>query len=113
MMAPTQDRSPSVKIRQNNGRAKKARAIHGNTEPVGSLEASIVEMARSGELAKAAEGAIALARKQGLPITFQGGTKIIKQYADGREEVLEVIRPVAYKLPKGVKIFAAGGTGKR
>ena len=91
-----------------NGSPKSPRrngAANGHREPPGSLEAMIVEMARSGELAKAARRAIRQARSHGLPITFRRGDQIIEQQADGSETILGRIPQHEFKLPKGVKII--------
>ena len=84
-------------------RSRKTPLANGHREPAGSLEGSIMEMARRGELAKPARLAIRRLRRKGLPITFQRGNEIIKQHADGRMEVLGFVEPVAYQIPKGVR----------
>ena len=101
-----------MKNGNGNGSSGKARAANGHREPAGSLEGSIMGMARRGELTKPAQLAIRRLRRKGLPITFQRGNEIIKQHADGREEVLGIVEPVAYRIPKGVKIISAKVNGR-
>ena len=97
--------SVEMKNGSTNGRAGKARGGNGHREPAGSLEGAIMGMARRGELAVPARLAIRRLRRKGVPITFRRGQEIIKQHADGREEVLGVIELPAFKLPKGVRII--------
>jgi hypothetical protein len=101
-----------MKIANSNGTRRRSSRANGHTEPAGSLEASIQKMARNGDLAKAAQQAIRRLRRKGLPITFQRGMTIIKQHADGREEILGVVKPVEYRLPKGVKIIPQRANGE-
>ena len=69
------------------------------------LEGSIVKLALSGELAKAARAAIRQQKKLGLPVTFQRGSQVVRQYVDGREEILGEIEQPEFRLPHGVKII--------
>ncbi|HEY4328328.1 MAG TPA: hypothetical protein VGN88_01230 [Phycisphaerae bacterium] len=73
----------------------------------GMLESAIVDLAVSGELAKASQLAIRRLKRKGLPVTFQRGTQIVKQYSDGREEVLAQIKQASFKVPSGVTILGA------
>lgn len=75
------------------------------TEDAYSLEGNIARLAGSGELAKAGQEAIARQKKLGIAVTFKRGDEVIKQWPDGREEVLERIERVKYKLPAGVGII--------
>ena len=94
-----------MKNGSGNGSAAKVPMTNGQREPAGSLEGMIMEMARRGELAIPARLAIRRLRRKGVPITFRRGQQIIKQHANGREEVLGVIERLEYKLPKGVRII--------
>jgi hypothetical protein len=96
-----------VKRRKTSGKATSAsattrRAIGAER---GSLESGLYKLATSGELSKAARAAIKKQQKQGLPITFQRGDQIIKQYADGREDILATLPRQPYVRPKGVKVI--------
>jgi len=79
----------------------------GSDPEENSLEDAIVRLALSGELAKAAGDAIRKAKRLGLPVTYLRGNQVVKEYADGRIEVIETLAPPApYALPRGVKIFS-------
>lgn len=56
-----------------------------------SLEAQLPRLAAEGKLEGAAREAIEGQKAKGLAITFLRGSSIIKQYPDGREEVLGTI----------------------
>jgi len=64
-----------------------------------------VQLAISGKLAEVGRRAIEAQRKLGLPVTIQKGDQVIKRYADGREEVLEIIPRRKFKVPRGVAII--------
>jgi len=70
-----------------------------------ALEQKVVKLALQGHLRKLARDAIRRQTTRGLPVTFKRGKKIVKRYADGREEVLQVVQPSKYKLPPGVRII--------
>ena len=53
-----------------------------------SLEAQLPRLAAEGKLDGAARAAIERQKAKGLAISFLRGSSIIKQYPDGREEVL-------------------------
>lgn len=74
-----------------------------------SLEDAIVALAESGKLAGAARAAIRDQRAAGLPITYKRGNEIVKEYPDGRLEVIGTLPPATYKLPKGVRRIRNGG----
>ncbi len=78
---------------------------NGASQASGSLEDGILEFARSGELAEVARNAIQKQHDKGLPITFRRGSIVVKQYPDGREEVLAEIGHSQYCLPKDVEII--------
>jgi len=102
-----------MKIAKPNGTPRKTRRANGYTEPAGSLEANIMKMAQNGDLEKAAQNAIRRLRRKKIPITFQRGMEIIRQHPDGREEIRGIVKPVAFRLPKGVKIIASKTNGEK
>ena len=69
------------------------------------MEDRIVGLALSGKLAGAARNEIRAIRKLGLPLTFKRGNKIVKEFPDGRVEVLETLEKRPPVVPKGVKII--------
>ena len=71
-------------------------------EEAGSPEALVTELAASGELAIAARRAIATQEKLGIPVTYVDGDRVIKRFADGKQEVLGTVARSAYTLPPGV-----------
>lgn len=59
-------------------------------------ETVLQQLIASGGLAAAAGEAIAAQKALGIPVTFVRGGKIIKQFADGREEELAPLsRPMS------------------
>jgi hypothetical protein len=80
--------------------------IGNDDEDPSSLEANVVRLALEGKLSAAADRAVEEQRALGLPITFQRGDEVIKQYADGREEVLAKIpQTPPYNAPRGVRVI--------
>jgi hypothetical protein len=80
--------------------------IGNGQEDPDSLEANVVRLALEGKLAGAADRAVAEQKARGLPVTFQRGNEVIKQFADGREEVLATIpQSPPYKAPPGVRVI--------
>jgi hypothetical protein len=73
-------------------------------EEAGSLEAAVSALAASGEFAKIGKQEIRRLLAKGLPVTYQRGRHIIKKYADGREEVLGIVRAPEGRLPLVVNI---------
>jgi hypothetical protein len=73
-----------------------------------TLEEAIVAAAASGKLADAARSAIRAQRQAGLPITYQSGNKIVREFPDGRREVLGTVETPVYKFPKGVRRIQNG-----
>ena len=66
-------------------------------------EDSIVALAESGRLGETAREEVRAQRAAGLPITYKRGNEVVREYPDGRREVLEVLPPAPpYKLPNGV-----------
>lgn len=85
---------------------RKARPVRRRgKEDAGSLEERIVALATSGKLANAGRNAIRTQRRKGLAVTFQRGDQVIKQFPDGREEVLATVRRADYTVPEGVEII--------
>ena len=77
-----------------------------------SLEDAIVGLAASGKLAGAGRAAIRAQKEAGLPVTYQQGNEVIKEFPDGRREVLATLEPPTYRLPKGVARIR-NGNGRR
>jgi hypothetical protein len=99
-------RSGQMKNGSTRRKMKKSQPAVGQREPARSLEASIMDMARRGELAKPAQQARRRLRDKGVPITGRRGNQIITRHADGREEMLgEIESPIRTKLPEGVRII--------
>ncbi len=66
------------------------------------LEDMVVELAVNGMLAGAAQAAVRAQKEAGLPITYKRGSEIVKEFADGRQEVLSTVPSPVYKLKKHV-----------
>jgi hypothetical protein len=62
-------------------------------------------MALRGDFNRPVEEAIRSQRAAGLPIVFLRGTKIIREYPDGKEEVIGRVPATKYKFPANVPIF--------
>src|SRR3982751_5317196 len=70
------------------------------------LEDLIVSLAESGQLAAAGRQAARETRAAGLPLTYKRGNQIVREYPDGRREVLETLPPAPpFERPKGVKLI--------
>jgi len=88
-----------------------AAKLNGSAKPaprardVDALESSVVKFALGGKLAKVSRNAVNKQVQRGLPITFKRGNKVIKQFADGREEVLGTIKKLHFRLPSNVRII--------
>jgi hypothetical protein len=63
-------------------------------------------LAVRGKIARAADEAVQTQRDIGLPIVFQRRDKIVKQNADGTEEILGKISRLNYGVPKNVAVFS-------
>ena len=70
-----------------------------------SLEENVVALATGGQLDAAAGEGRSKQSKLGLPLTFVRGSQIIKEYPDGRVEVLGRVDARAYQVPEGVQII--------
>ena len=70
-----------------------------------SLEARLVELAMKGKIAPAAAREISAQRKNGLPIVFLRGDKIIKRQPNGKSETIGEIIPSKYTVPKHVRVL--------
>ena len=68
-----------------------------------TLESKLHGLLASGRIARVTKRAITRQREAGLAITFKRGTQIIRQHADGREEVLGTVDRIKFKRPKGVR----------
>jgi hypothetical protein len=78
---------------------------NGEEDP-NSLEANVVRLALEGKLSGAADRAVQEQKALGLPVTFRRGNEVIKQFPDGREEVLATIPQSApYRPPTGVRVI--------
>lgn len=70
-----------------------------------SLEGCVVRLAISGKLKPASRRARTLQKKLGIPVTQKSGSRIIKVYPDGREEILAVVKKPKYSIPKNVTVI--------
>ena len=93
------DQASNNQSRRNGRRAAGRRARF----EADGLEGAIVGLAIAGKLSGAGHSAVRAQREAGLPVTYRRGNEIIKEFPDGREEVLGVVQAPVYKLPKGVK----------
>lgn len=78
----------------------RASEVRSQDEDPNSLEEQILRLAAEGKIEAAAADAIRRQKAKGLPITFLRGDAIIKQYADGREEVLGIIARRPHWTPR-------------
>jgi len=69
------------------------------------VESRVVDIALSGRLSRVGREAIENHRRLGLPMTVSRDNKIIRLYADGREEVLEELPAITYVLPPHVRVL--------
>lgn len=76
-----------------------------NAPSEGPVETAFLKLALGGKLAKAGRDAIRRQRAKGLAVTFKRGQEIIKQYPDGREEILGRVAPRRFRMPKNVPII--------
>ena len=67
-----------------------------------TLEDAIVAAATSGRLSEVARAEVRAQRRAGLPITYKRGNQIVKEFPDGRREILGEIEAAPYKFPKKV-----------
>src|SRR5258708_1623668 len=97
----------SRRSKSSAGVASNGRHRRGPSDAeTGSLESGVRKLAAQGKLAKAAGAAIRAQRKRGVPVTFQRGDQVVKQYSDGRIEVLQKLkRRAPYSPPRGVKVI--------
>jgi hypothetical protein len=80
--------------------------IGNDDEDPSSLEANVVRLALEGKLSAAGDEAVRRQKAKGLPITFQRGNEIIRQHADGREELLATLPPpTPFQVPPGVRVI--------
>jgi hypothetical protein len=98
-------RAHHVVVRNNGSVGLKNVNAGEKAEEANSLEAQLLSLATGGELAKAGRNAVKSQRQHGRAITFKRGTKVIKQYPDGREEVLDRVESPSYTLPQNVRII--------
>jgi hypothetical protein len=66
-----------------------------------SLEAQLPRLIAEGKIEEAAAHAIQRQLSRGLAITFLRGTEIIKQYADGREQIIATLPDASVSTPRG------------
>jgi hypothetical protein len=69
------------------------------------LEDVIYEMAISGAFAKAARKIIKDQLQAGIPVTYLKQNDIVREYPDGRIEVIGHIKKSTFKAPPGVEII--------
>ena len=64
------------------------------------------KLAAEGVFSRASRSAIRKQQALGIPVTFKRGKKIIRKHADGREEILDVLKdpkPGNSAVAKGMK----------
>lgn len=83
------------------GKARKSHAPR-------SEEEVMVSLAESGRFAEAAREEVLAQREAGLPITYKLGDEVVTEHSDGRREVIETIKPPAYRPPRGVARIRKG-----
>jgi hypothetical protein len=85
------------------------RSDHGNgsahAKEGDALENQVVKFAMGGKLAKVSRDAVRRQVKKGFAVTFKRGNKVIKQFPDGREEILGTIKKLDFQLPTNVPLI--------
>jgi hypothetical protein len=100
-MAKTKQRSSAKPAARRTGAARNG---HAAVVVGPDLEEELVRLAESGRLAGAGRAAVRADRAAGLPVTYQRGSQVVREYPDGRREVLGTIPPTPpYKLPKSAR----------
>jgi hypothetical protein len=96
------------------GTATRAGSDRRATRPrTPSLEDSIVTLAETGKLAEAGAAAVRATKAAGLPVTFLEGNNVIREYPDGRREVVRRLKAAPkHPIPRGVaRIPTVNGRG--
>lgn len=99
--ATTKSAASTAPPRRKPKSATAARAASPRRKPR-SLEDAIVNLATTGQLAEAGRAAVRAQHEAGLPVTYQRGNEVVKEFPDGRREVIATLEPPEYRLPKGV-----------
>jgi hypothetical protein len=60
--------------------------------------------ARQSIFSAAGRFAVAEAKRHGLPITYTANGRIIKEYADGRQEILGTVKPNVHIPARSIKL---------
>lgn len=80
-------------------------AVAGNKSGEFALEDSIVELAKSGRLAKAGSRAFQQHLDAGGVVVYMHGRQIVMRNPDGKLSFIATIKTPRYKLPAGVKVI--------
>ena len=81
---------------------QEGRGQSGVAAPRAALAGRRHRHARRHRSARRGGAAIQAQRDAGLPVTYQRGNEVVKEFPDGRREVLATIDVPEYRLPKGV-----------
>jgi len=100
---PTPKTHASANGRNGKAPSRKTPAPSSGRPAPQTLEDAIVAAAASGKLAEATRSTLRAQSRAGRPITYQRGSQIVREYPDGRREVLGTVTPSTYKLPKGIR----------
>src|SRR5687768_9128645 len=100
MQRPTTKASATAAVKRRGKKPAPAPKRSTPARKPRSLEDEISTLAATGQLAEAARSAIRAQQAAGLPITYQEGNEIIKEFPDGRREVLATLQPSTYRRPK-------------
>ncbi len=100
---PTPNPNSSTNSGNRAGHPRKSGVRRNGRAKPTNLEDAIVSLAAAGKLEGAGRAAIRAQHRAGLPATYLIGRNIVAEYPDGRKEILRALKPVAYKIPKGIK----------
>jgi hypothetical protein len=98
-------RKHKTPIRSRHEQAK-CKAKSNGKRRIDWPEDSFGEFAAKRGLVRMAAESLRIQRERGLPIVFQMGSKIIKQFPSGKTRVLGLIAKRKYTLPAGVRTFS-------
>jgi hypothetical protein len=69
------------------------------------LEDRIYDMAVSGTLASEGTRVVKNQLQAGIPVTYLRRTRIVREYPDGRIEVIGRVKKSTFKIPSGVEVI--------
>ena len=103
-------KQPLKKLSRLNGRHRKPRG----TSTAREGEDAVLGVGLSRRVRAAVREEVRAQRAAGLPVTYQRGNEVVREFADGRIEVLETLPPPpAYTLPRSVASIRNGGGAAR